>query len=299
MMHESLPALSLESWEETRLYWQLVCQIMGKTRLFLHPPLNHWWHVPLYVTPRGLSTGTIPLDDGSLDIECDVHEGFVVLRVSSGRSERVLLDSRPIAEFYAEYMNALRFLGIRVQINPKPFDCKSKIPFHEDYTHTTCDLDAVRRGWWVLSQVSNVFQVFRGEFIGKSSPVHLFWHSFDLAVTRFSGRVAPSIPNADRVTREAYSHEVISAGFWFGDDNIPEAAFYCYVYPLPIGIDKAQLSPPNAEWIENRGSTMALLRYSKFRESNNPQQSLLDFLHRTYEIGSQLANWGPSLVYEE
>jgi hypothetical protein len=183
-----------------------------------------------------------------------------------------------------------------VKIVRKPYECKSKIPFADDRQHAAWDAEAVEKAWRILTEIEPVFKEFRGRFVGKCSPVHMFWHSFDLAVTRFSGRPAPAMPDADPVTREAYSHEVNSAGFWFGDDNLPEAAFYCYSFPAPTGLDQQPLRPAKAFWQEVRGAPMALLLYRDWRQMPDPRTALLDFLQSSYEAGANSAAWDRSAL---
>jgi hypothetical protein len=286
----SLPHLPLQSWEESRLYWHLVCQIVGKVRMQLHPPLNHWWHVTLSLSPQGLTTGAIPHGDGSFEIEQDLLRHEVIVR-TAGRSARVPLGPKPIAEFYREFVEALGGLGISVEITPKPFKMRSTIPFPEDFDHRRYDPEAVHRAWSALASIEPVFKEFRSGFQGKSSPVHFFWHSFDLAAARFSGKSAPEMPGVDPVTRKAYSHEVNSAGFWFGDDAMPMPAFYCYTAPSPPGLDDQPLRPSQAKWQESGGSPMALLMYDDVRESSDPRSMLLDFLQSSYEAGANAAGW--------
>lgn len=285
-----LPDLPLSEWEDSRLYWQLVSQMMGKIRLKLHPKMNHWWHATLYISPRGITTGPIPYGEGSFEIEQDLIDRQIVVR-SPDRTLFFPLTSRPIADCYNDLFESLAEMGVQVSIVAKPYDCKSKTPFPIDHDHAAFDAEAVTKAWMALTQIEPVFKQFRGRFIGKSSPVQFFWHSFDLAVTRFSGQRAPAMPNADKVTQEAYSHEVNSAGFWFGDDNYPAPAFYCYHAPLPESFAGSQLAPKEAQWIELRGAPMALLPYEAVRKSQNPDQMVLDFLQSSYEAGANVANW--------
>jgi hypothetical protein len=288
---ERLPELRLADWEDSRLKWQLICQMVGKVRLKLHPPINHWWHVPLYLSPSGLATGDIPYGKGLFEVEIDLHDQCLRIRTSASKSAEVALDQRPVRDIYTEFRQALRDVGIDVKIIAKPYQCKSRIPFADDREHSAWDAAAVSDGWDVLAEIEPVFKEFRGRFLGKCSPVHMFWHSFDLAVTRFSGRRAPERPEADRVTQEAYSHEVNSAGFWFGDDNLPEAAFYCYSSPSPQGLDLQPLRPAKAFWQDVSGAPMALLRYSDWREMPDRRQGLLEFLQSSYEAGANAAAW--------
>ncbi len=284
-----LPALPLPEWEDSRLYWQLVCQIVGKTRLKLHPPINHWWHVPLYVSARGHTTGGIPYDGDELEIEVDVHDAMVQIR-RGARTANVPAFTRPLCDFYRDYRQALADLDVKVKLVATPYQCKSTIPFAED-RRTGADLTRIQAAHSVLPSIEKGMKEFRGRFIGKCSPVHMFWHSFDLACTRFSGRAAPPMPEADLATREAYSHEVISAGFWYGDDTLPKAAFYCYAAPLPPGIEKRRLEPAEAEWAMVRNSPMALLRYERWRVMPDREDALLRFLQSSYEAGADLAGW--------
>ncbi|HLY66319.1 MAG TPA: DUF5996 family protein [Chloroflexota bacterium] len=292
MNRDSLPPLPLQDWQDTLLTWQLMCQIVGKIRLRLHPKINHWWHVTLYVTPRGLSTGPMPYGELSFEIRFDILDQQLVVETSNGQSRRLPLQPGPIRDFYHGLFNALESLGIRVEIWPHPYRCKSTEPFPTDTVHDAYDGAAVRRAWEALCQINQVFTEFRGRFVGKCSPVHMFWHSFDLAVTRFNGRRGPDMADADRVTREAYSREVISAGFWFGDDDtIPAPTFYSYTFPAPDGLGTQRLIPELCAWKTIKGSPMALLMYEDVRRLDNPRQAVLDFLQSSYEAGAQLANW--------
>ncbi len=285
----NLGPFPLAEWEDSRLYLQLVCQIVGKTRMGLHPWLNHWWHVPLYVSPRGLTTGPIPSARGPLAIDLDLLEHVVILGTDRGDRREVALAPRPIAAFYADFMRALDELGRPCSITTMPYECKSKVRFPEDQEHTTYDRAAVTRAWRLLTAIDAVFWEFRGRFVGKCSPVHFFWHSLDLAVTRFSGRPALD-PPAQRVSREAYSHEVCSAGFWFGDDDLPEPAFYCYAFPAPDRLS-AQPLPKPARWVEAGGAPQARLLYEEWRKLPDPRAALLDFLEGAYGAVAGLADW--------
>ncbi|MCK6545010.1 DUF5996 family protein [Myxococcota bacterium] len=286
-----LPALPLADWEPSRLQLHLMTQIVGKIRLALHPWRNHWWHSTLYLSARGLTTGPIPFGAESFDAELDLVDHALVVRTTKGEVAKTPLDGRPICDFYRDVHALLAGLGVEVAIDARPYKCKSSVPFDGDREHATYDPAAVSRAWRVLSAIAPVFDEFRGRFTGKSSPVHFFWHSFDLAVTRFSGRRAPELPGADRVTREAYSHEVSSAGFWFGDDTTPEPTFYSYAAPAPDGLVGTPLSPPTARWLELHGSPMAILRYEDVRTSARPEETLLAFLQSSYEGAADLARW--------
>ncbi len=289
-LRERLEPLPLSEWEESRLYLQLVCQIVGKARMALHPRLNHWWHVAHYVSPRGLTTGPIPSEHGHLQIDIDLLADAVVLSSQGGQRRDVALAPRPIAAFYEEFVSALDDIGAACWITPRPYDCKSKIPYPQDTQHATYDAHAVRRAWRALTAIDQVLWEFRGRFIGKCSPVHLFWHSLDLACTRFSGRAAPN-PPAQPVSRESYSHEVISAGFWFGDDNVPEAAFYCYAWPSPEALASRPLKPAAASWAEAGGAFQARMLYEPWRKLADPRAALLEFLQSSYEAAADLADW--------
>jgi hypothetical protein len=285
----SLAALPLAEWEDSRLYLQLVSQIVGKTRLALHPWLNHWWHVALYVSPRGLTTGPIPRERGILQIDLDLIDHVVRIGTDRGDRREVVLTARPIAAFYGEFMRSLDEVGWPCTILPKPYQCRSTIPFPDDREHATYDRAAVTRAWRVLTAIDAIFWEFRGRFVGKCSPVHLFWHSFDLAVTRFSGRAAAD-PPVQRVSHEAYSHEVCSAGFWFGDETVPEPTFYCYAWPSPAGLASRTL-PKLAAWAEAGDSVQARMSYEQWRSTRDPRAELLAFLESSYAVVADLAQW--------
>jgi hypothetical protein len=289
----NLPALPYEAWSESLLYLHLVTQMVGKVRLALHPPINHWWHVTLYLSARGITTGAIPFRDNDLDIEIDLLAHRVVLRASEGRSETIALGG-PISDVYRELTGALDELGVVVAINPNPYECRSTIPYPDDHVHTTYDRESVSRAFEAFRFAESVFKRFRSGYLGKCSPVHLFWHGFDLAVTRFSGRPAPSLDGADHVTKEGYSHELNSAGFWFGDDTFREAAFYCYTAPLPEGLTAQPLMPFAAKWLQLRASPMAILRYEDVRSAPEPARALSEFLESAYAAGANAGKWDRS-----
>jgi len=288
------PTLPLKEWEETKTTLHLFAQIVGKVRLTLNPGWNHWWHVPLYVSARGLTTGSIPIDDRELELEFDFPANQLAIRTSDGRHKSISLVGTSVAEFYRAVMESLAALDIQTRILAVPFDPSktgSDIPFAKDDRHKTFDPEAVARYWQILIGVDRVFKIFRSRFRGKCSPVHLFWHSFDLAVTRFSGKLVPVPEDADPVTREAYSHEVISFGFWPGDDNMPEPAFYAYAAPEPAGLSGEPLRPGKAWWQDMGGSHMALFKYKDYRNDADPAGTLLEFLQSSYEAGAKQANW--------
>ncbi len=285
----TLPSLPLEEWEPTKETLHRHCQVVGKIRMELSPPRNHWWHVTLYVTSRGLATGPIPHPSGTFEISFDLLENRLEVLTSEEGEFSFALDDLPVADFYGSLLGGLRSLGIDVSINTSPFDLDDQHPLYENTLHCVCNREHVRRYHRMLSWVDQAFKKYAGRFNGKESPVHLFWHSFDLAVARFSGRRAPERPGADRVTREAYSHEVISCGFWAGDDNVREPAFYSYTAPEPEGLTEQPLEPEAAFWTPEGGT--ALLMYEDVRKSDSPRDTLLAFLESTYLAGAQTAGW--------
>ncbi len=287
------PALPADSWTATRETLHRWTQIVGKTRLALSPLLNHWWQVPLYVTPRGLSTRSIPYPDGAFEVLFDFHAHQLVLYTSDGQARTLKLEPQSVAEFYGRYQALLREAGIQVKLWPVPVEVDDRTPFAEDHQHKAYDADAVRRFWQALLLADQVLREFRSRFAGKASPVHFFWGSFDLAVTRFSGRPAPEhpggIPNlADWVTRESYSAELSSAGWWPGGDGA-EAAFYSYAYPAPAGFAEADVQPAAARFDAERGEF--LLPYAQVLLAADPRGMVLDFLQSTYEAAANLAHW--------
>lgn len=289
----ALPALPLEEWESTYDTLHLWLQIVGKIRLGLHPKLNHWWHVPFYVTPRGLSTHPIPIGAGKLELEFDFLSHALAIDAGAAGSRRVeLRDGLSVADFHAAVFARLAELGVRdVPFLNKPYDLPaiSSTPFDRDTAHATYDPDQARRFWQVLAAVDGIFQEYRGRFLGKSSPAHYFWHHMDLAVTRFSGRVALARPGANKVEREAYSHEVISCGWWPGDKEVRAPAFYGYAAPSPKGLYEQPLKPSAARWLPDKG--MALLMHDDARAEPDSRQAVLDFLESVYMAGATQAGW--------
>ncbi len=293
MSTEAWPDLPYPSWRDTAATLQLWTQIVGKIRLALSPWLNHGWQVPLYVTARGLGTSPIPIDDEILEIEFDFIAHRLLVRTSRGDSPSLALEPHSVAEFYRRVLGLLDGLGIRVGINDMPNEVPDPIRFPLDETHKAYDAEAAHRFWRALVQADRVFRLFRSGFLGKASPVHFFWGSFDLAVTRFSGRPAPAHPGGvpglpDAVTREAYSHEVSSAGFWPGNDAFPQAAFYSYAYPEPPGFREARVTPGSSF---NTAFGEFILPYEAVRSARDPDALLLDFLSTTYEAAAQAGNW--------
>ena len=243
------PPLPLADWQETKNTLHLYLQIVGKIRLALFPHLNHWWHVPLYVSSRGLTTQAIPYGYGNFEIAFDFIEHRLMITTSNGtRRQFSLQDGLSVSEFYQTLFAQLAALGIQVKIRAVPYKISSQEPFETDTQHAAYDKEYIERFWRILAGVDTIFETFRGRFIGKSTPVHVFWHSLDLALTRFSGRLAPVREGAGLVDREAYSHEVISFGFWAGDDNVPAPAFYSYTAPEPEGLTAEPLRPEAAYW---------------------------------------------------
>jgi hypothetical protein len=292
MSNDAFPEIQLDSWRPTKNTLHLYCQIVGKIRLAMHPRLNHWWHVPLYVTPRGLSTHTIPFALGNFEIGFDFCEHKVVMETSAGGYEDfALYDGLTVADFYRSLFQNLAKLGIRPKIRPIPYEAPSTTPFAEDTENRSYDKEYVERFHQTLVSVDGIFEQFRGRFLGKSTPVHMFWHSFDLALTRFSGKPAPIREAANRVEREAYSHEVISFGFWFGDDNVPAPAFYSYTSPEPAGLADELLTPASARWQESNGAHLALLMYDDVRTAAGQVGTILDFLESAYYAGAKRAGW--------
>jgi len=283
------PALPFEAWKDTCETLHMWTQIVGKVRMELSPFLNHWWHVTLYATPHGLTTSPIPYRGSTFDVHFDFIDHLLLIRTSEGTSKALPLIPRTVAAFYQEFMACLHALGIEVTINPLPCEVPHPIRFDQDEIHASYDPASAHRFWRILVQVDKVFKEFRSHFIGKCSPVHFFWGSFDLAVTHFSGRRAPERPEADRITREAYSHEVISCGFWPGDETFKAPAFYSYTVPALPGLDAAPLRP-SAAWYSSDKSEF-LLRYEDVRGADVPEQVLQEFLQSTYAAGAQLLHW--------
>ena len=286
---ELWPALPYEAWRDTYQTLHMWTQIVGKVRMELSPFLNHWWHVTLYVTPRGLTTSSIPYHGSTFDVTFDFIEHNLCIRTSEGTTKALPLIPRSVAAFYREFMACLSALGIEVTINTLPSEVQNPIRCDEDEVHASYDPVYAQRFWRILAQTETVMQRYRSPFLGKSSPVHFFWGRFDLAVTLFSGRRAPERPGADHITREAYSHEVISCGFWPGDDRFPAPAFYSYTAPEPPGLPTAPIRPEEAFYSHELGEF--LLLYEDVRTASSPEQALLAFFQSTYEAGAMLAQW--------
>jgi hypothetical protein len=291
---ETWPALPFAAWRDTCETLQRWMQIVGKLRLAQTPWLNHSWHATLYVTVRGLTTSAISFGDMTFAAEFDFIAHRLVIQTDHGAEQAIALRPMSVADFYAEVMAALKHLGIRISINLTPNELSDATPFDQDRIHASYDPDYAQRFWRVLVQADRILKIFRTGFLGKSSPVHFFWGSFDLAVTRFSGRRAPLHPGGvphlpDAVTREAYSHEVSSAGFWPGGGGIEDPAFYSYAYPVPAGFDQAAIRPAGAFFHPQLGEF--LLPYEAVRMAPNPERALLEFLQSSYDAAADLGGW--------
>ena len=286
---ESWPALPLEAWQDTYATLHMWTQIVGKVRLAQSPLINHWWEVPLYISARGLTTSAIPYPQGIFEIEFDFLHHNLIIQTSQGPAKTIALAPRTVADFYHEFTAALAALGIEVKIWKMPVEIPNPIAFDRDTQHASYDPEYAARFWRILSLTNSIFTEFRSRFIGKNSPVHFFWGSFDLAVTRFSGRRAPEREGADRITREAYSHEVISAGFWPGGGEIKGPAFYTYAAPEPAGYGQSRVRPDKAFY--HSGMKEFFLMYDDVRSDASPRSALLEFLQSTYEVGANLAKW--------
>ncbi len=283
------PALPFGEWKDTCATLHMWTQIVGKVRLGLTPLVNHWWNVPLYVSAKGLTTSRIPYDDRAFEIWFDFRDHQLVLETSDGIVKQMALAPRTVAAFYPEFMEMLHAAKIDVRIWTMPVEVPNPIAFEKDEEHKSYDAQYVERFWRILLSVNAVLEEFRARFIGKSSPVHFFWGSFDLAVTRFSGRRAPERPGADPVTREAYSHEVSSVGFWPGGGGVDDAAFYSYAAPAPEGFKDGRVGPAAARYDAQLGEF--LLMYDDVRNAQSPTAALMDFCQTTYEAAAKLAQW--------
>ena len=283
------PELPLSAWQDTYATLHMWTQIVGKVRLALTPLINHWWEVALYVDARGLTTSAIPYGDNIFEIQFDFIDHKLVIQTSWGSSKTLPLKAQSVADFYAAFMSALKSLGIEVKIWPMPVEVPNPVRFESDRQHASYDPEYAHRFWQILVICENIFQEFRAGFIGKDSPIHFFWGSFDLCVTRFSGRRAPERPGADPITREAYSHEVISAGFWPGGGEVKGPAFYAYAASEPAGFAEQKIRPAQAFY--NAQLKEFLFMYDDVRQAASSREALLSFLQSTYEAGARLANW--------
>jgi Family of unknown function (DUF5996) len=283
------PALQWEEWADTADTLHMWTQIVGKTRLALTPLQNHWWNVPLYVTARGLGTSAMTCGDYVLDVEFDFVAHVLHMRLGTGAERTMKLRPQTVADFYREYMDCLKELGAEVTIWPMPVEVANPIRFDLDTEHKSYDAEYAHRFWQVLVSAERVFRAWGTGFMGKVSPVHFFWGSFDLAVTRFSGRPAPPRPGADLIQREAYSHEVISAGFWPGNGGYGAAAFYCYAAPVPDGLAEVRILPDAAGWDKALGEFV--FKYDALCAEGSPGVALMKFLDSTYSAAADVAKW--------
>ena len=288
-----LPPLPYPDWEPTKETLHLWAQIVGKVKLASSPPRNHWWHVPLYLDVHGLTTRLLHSSGGvGFEIRFDVVTHRLVVETAKGEESFPLVDGLSVSAFDEQLHASLRRLGLDVAIVEKPFGVPMTTPFPEDREHATYDAEAVERFWHVLDWSAGVLEEFAGWFCGKQSPVHLFWHSLDLALTRFSGRRAPAMPDADPVTQEAYAAEVVSFGFWAGDRAVREPSYYSYTAPEPAGLRNRPLGPARqARWIEQGTGSLAVLPYDAVRAAADPRSTLLEFLESAYEAGADAAGW--------
>jgi Family of unknown function (DUF5996) len=297
-----LPALPLASWKDTLATVHMWTQIVGKVRLKLCPLVNHWWNVPFYLTARGMTTSAMPCQpgtsqeavSGTIEVRFDFIDHKLLLETSEGRAAAIALKPQSVAEFYKQFMAALSDLGVTAKIWTTPCEIPDPIPFEKDQVHAAYDGEAVKKFWRILAWVDQVLKEFRAGFLGKASPVHFFWGSFDLAVTRFSGRRAPERPGADSMTREAYSHEVSSAGFWPGGGDIAGPAFYSYAAPEPPGFAERKVRPPAAFYHPQMKEF--LLMYDEVRAADSPKAAVMEFLQLTYDAAADLGKWDRKML---
>ena len=288
-MSQLWPPLPYDGWRDTNATLHMWTQIVGKVALALTPPMNHFWNTALVLGSRGLSTHTLTADSRAFTVLFDFIDHELVILCSDGGRRTLTLEPRTVADFYQEFMRALQSLGVHVRIWTRPVEIPDPIRFEDDTIHHAYDRDAVTAFWHALVAMRPVFEAFRSRFVGKSSPVHFFWGSFDLASTRFSGRTAPPRPGADAITREAYSHEVISHGFWPGASALPEPVFYAYAAPEPAGFKDAPIGPAGASY--NQTFSEFLLPYEAVRTAPSPARELTAFLESTYTAGADAAHW--------
>ncbi len=284
-----LPPLPIAEWQDTQATLHMWMQIVGKIQLALTPLVNHWWNVTFFLTARGIATQALPYAGGTLQIRFDFLDHNLVMATSGGETRVLPLRSQTVADFYHEVMRALSELQVEVKIWHMPVELPDPVAFEKDIVHHSYDREAVTKFWHIFSWADAVLKEFRSRFIGKSSPVHFFWGSFDLAVTRFSGRRAPERPGADRITREAYSHEVSSAGLWPGGGPINGPAFYSYAAPEPAGFAGQRVRPAQAFYHPEMKEF--LLMYDDVRQAPSPRDALMDFLQSTYDAAADLAHW--------
>jgi len=290
-----LPALPLDAWENTKHTLHLCLQILGKIRLKMMPRKNHWWYITEYVTAKGISTRDIMYNEGMDNFEIALNfltHQVEIVSSQGGMKTFSLEEGLSVAKFYQKLMTALSELGIEVAILDKPYDLKPDKDFSEIEEYHHYQKEYVEKFWRILLWVDSVFKEFSGRYYGKTCPVHIYWHHMDLTVTRFSGNKGPALKSEMRISdKDAYTHEVISFGFWAGDEQMREPAFYSYTYPAPDGLEGEPLQPPGANWIDSNGSPMAIITYEAIRTNENPRQALLAFLESAYQAGAKLANW--------
>lgn len=294
---ENWPELPLAAWKDTRATLHMWTQIVGKVRLALTPLVNHWWNVALHVTARGLTTTPMPYEGRTVEIWFDFLQHQLVLQTSDGLQRTLALEPRTVADFHADFQRMMESAGIRVKTWKMPVEIPDPIAFDRDRAHASYDREYAQRFWRILLEASRVFEEFRSRFIGKCSPVHFFWGSFDLAVTRFSGRRAPERPGADSITREAYSHEVSSVGFWPGGGEVNDAAFYSYMAPAPQGFGEQRVRPGEAFYQKQLGEY--ILMYDDVRRAASPESALLEFCESTYAVGATLGGWDRAALERE
>lgn len=288
-----LRSLPLDEWQPSKNTLHLWAQILGKTRLALMPMRNHWWNATLYPSARGLTTRRMPVDAHNLEVELDLVEHRVLARTTESHASFPIHHGLSVAGFHEQFTDMLASLDVRVDIKAEPFGVPMTTPFSDDHEHASYDPDAVARFLRILQWSTDVLEEFAGWYCGKSSPVHLFWHGFDLATSRFSGTRAQGASGVDAVTAEAYSHEVISFGFWAGDANTPFPAYYSYTAPEPASLPNTALRPATASWVAQENGSLAILAYDDVRRAADPKAALLDFLQSAYEAGASLAGWDP------
>ncbi len=292
---ELFPSIPLRSWGDTKETLHRFAQVVGKIRMSASPRRNHWWHVAFHLTGSGVTTRPMGLVDGNpmfaIDLDFVTHQ--LVVRTIEGRCASFALPGHSVASFYRETLATLEGVGVHAHLpRPRPFDLPdSGRPFEEDTEHATYDADAANRYWRVLSQVGMVLEEFAAGYSGKTSPVHHFWHTFDIALTRFGGRRVDQPREAGPIIREAYSRDVVSFGFWFGDDTVPEPAFYAYVAPEPEGLTEHPLTPSWAKWARSGHGNLALLRYEHVRKEPDPRGAVLSFYESAYRAGAELLGW--------
>ncbi len=286
---DPLPALPLDSWKDTLATLHMWTQVVGKVRLKLCPLVNHFWNVPFYVTARGMTTSAMPYQRGTIEVRFDFVDHKLLIETSKGRVVAIALKAQSVAEFYEKFMAALAELDLAVKIWTMPCEIPHPTPFAQDRLHAAYDPNAVNKFWRILVWVDQILKEFRAGFLGKVSPVHFFWGSFDLALTRFSGRKAPARPGADSITREAYSHEVSSAGFWPGGGDIQGPAFYSYAAPEPSGFAERKVRPQAAFYHPQLKEF--LLMYDDVRTADSPKTALMEFLQSTYDAAADTGKW--------